>query len=241
MAAYLGQRFGTFVAHRVLDHERPVELDLLRERDRPLGVVAAVALEDQVDVGADGLADRGGVLDLLPHGERVLVQSLRVVVVKPAVSDSRDAPARPLLGLRDHLSDRLARDVTVQPDLVAREASEQLVDRNAQLFALEVPERHVDPGEGRAGSDPAPVEAAAVTHLPDVFDPVCILPDQVRLEVLEQAVRSLRRKMIGRLAVAYQAILGFDRDEAGRPAVAGSEIRAHVPDPGHTVLPCCLF
>ena len=74
--------------------------------------------------------------------------------------------------------------VGVQRDRLADLAPEELVDGQAGLLAEDVPEGAVDPAQGVVEGDPAPEVGRDVGGLPDVLDPVALLADEQRLDVL---------------------------------------------------------
>ena len=108
--------------------------------------------------------------------------------------------------LGDLLRRLAARAVGVEPHPVAHPAAEQLVDRDAERLAEDVPQRLLDAGDGAADDDPAAPERVAVDGLPVVLDPRRILPDQVLRDVVDGAD--------DRLGLALQAGLA-DAGDAG--------------------------
>ena len=77
--------------------------------------------------------------------------------------------------LRGDVVRAVAADPGVDPHPVARRAAEELVDRDAERFPLDVPQRLLDPGEGAGEDRAAAVEAAAIENLEVVLDPERIL------------------------------------------------------------------
>ena len=74
----------------------------------------------------------------------------------------------------------------VDADPLTRRPAQELVDRHAQGFPLDVPERHVDPAE-RAGQDrAASVERVPVNRLPVVHHLARVLAHQVGLDLLDR-------------------------------------------------------
>jgi len=77
-----------------------------------------------------------------------------------------------------HLLRRAAAGVLVDAHFVARLAAEQLPDGHTERLALDVPERVLDPGDGRVG-DNAAREAGRVVHeLPEELDIARVAADQ---------------------------------------------------------------
>ena len=70
-------------------------------------------------------------------------------------------------------------DLAVDADAVAGRAAEQFVDRHTVDFALDIPERLVDPAEDGGLDRPAAIERPAVNRLPVEHDAIGILADQV--------------------------------------------------------------
>ncbi len=76
--------------------------------------------------------------------------------------------------------------VGVDPDPVAGGAAHQLVHRDPEGLALDVPEGLVDPAQGAGEDGAAPVERVAVDGLPVVHHLAGILPDQVGGDLLHR-------------------------------------------------------
>ena len=91
----------------------------------------------------------------------------------------------------DQLLFGLAKDVVVDPRLVADLASQQLVAGHAEVLAGDVPERDVD-GAQRAHDRRAAKVRPAVQVVPVMLDAQRILPDQVALEGLDRGARRPR-------------------------------------------------
>src|SRR6185503_801586 len=101
----------------------------------------------------------------------------------------RGRPARD--GGPRRLGDTLDRRRVVEPaigvvaDTVVRRAAEQLVDRDAERLALDVPERLVQPGDRRA-EDRATAPEGCLVHLkPVALDPRRVLPDEIALQLAD--------------------------------------------------------
>src|SRR5690606_11477076 len=70
--------------------------------------------------------------------------------------------------------------------LVARAAAEQLVERHAGDLGLDVPQRHVDGGDGGHGDGAAAPVGALVEVLPDVLGAERVLADEGGGDVILQ-------------------------------------------------------
>ena len=111
----------------------------------------------------------------------------------------------------------------IDQNLVAALASEQVVDRNAERLALDVPQRHVDGRDGGHGHRPSTPVGAAVEIVPDVFRLKRIAPDQARHQVILQIARYRQLASVqSRVAQSVDALVGFD--------LQGHEIAARTAD-----------
>ena len=86
--------------------------------------------------------------------------------------------------------------VGVDEDTLAALAAEQVVDGRVERFALDVPQRHVDGGDGGHRDRAAPPVGSAIEILPDVFDLERIAADEAGKHVLGRD--SWRRRARGR-------------------------------------------
>jgi hypothetical protein len=101
--------------------------------------------------------------------------------------------------------------VAVDHRAVAAGAAEELVDGQPGRLPLEIPQRHVDGGDGRHRDRPAPPIGAAVEELPDVLDPVRIAADQAGDDmVLEIGGDGHLAPVQRRVADARQPVLRLD-------------------------------
>jgi hypothetical protein len=92
--AYALERFRVLVPDRILDVEGSVRRGKAGQFDGPLGIIPAMAFEDEVHFIAHGFPDGRQVFDLLPDGELMLVEVLRIVAVKGGEDVTRQvAPA----------------------------------------------------------------------------------------------------------------------------------------------------
>ena len=80
--------------------------------------------------------------------------------------------------LLHQLLDRASLHMSIQSCLVAHLAAEQFVDRDVEGFALDVPQRDVDRGNG-AGDRAAGEVVGAQHHVPMVLDREGIAADQI--------------------------------------------------------------
>ena len=80
-------------------------------------------------------------------------------------------------GAGDVIAECLAVQPTVDPDLVARGATQQLIDRLTQPFAGNVPQRLLDPRQCTAQDRAAAVKLAAIDGLPMMLDPPRVFTD----------------------------------------------------------------
>ena len=87
--------------------------ELVGQLDGPLGIIAPVALEDDVHIITHGLADGSQVGDLLPDGQGMVVEIDVVVLVESAEADGGDAFRRALPGLLSDLISRAPGHVAV--------------------------------------------------------------------------------------------------------------------------------
>jgi len=60
-------------------------------------------------------------------------------------------------------------------------AAEQLIDGNVERFALDVPERSIDRGDGGHGDGAATPVRALVQILPEIFDAASVAANQKRI------------------------------------------------------------
>src|SRR5665647_2812633 len=79
----------------------------------------------------------------------------------------------------------IAADPSVHPDPVSDRTSEQLMDRDAQRLALDVPQRLVYAGHGAAQDRTAAVETALGEHLPVILNARGIAADEVLRELVD--------------------------------------------------------
>ena len=76
--------------------------------------------------------------------------------------------------------DVVAVRVAVDQDGIAAASAEQVVDRRVERLALDVPQRHVDRGDGGHGDGTAAPVRSAIEVLPDVFGLEGVAVDDAR-------------------------------------------------------------
>ena len=90
----------------------------------------------------------------------------------------------------------------------------------------------------RAGGRAAAIEPAAEAGLPEVLDPLRVLADQVRDQVLQHPLRRVRQEMVGGIAVAHDARIGLDLEEdvaAGQDRLDAGDLHARALCPSAAV------
>ena len=152
----------------------------------------------------------------------------------PAGLDEADAR------LGDLLRRVAARPVGVEADPVAHPAAEQLVDRDAERLAEDVPQRLLDAGDGAADDHAAAPERVAVDRLPVVLDPRRVLADQVLLDVVDRADDRLGFSFQTGLADAGDPGVGRDLDEDQVRPAGEEDVRDDVGDGEVQVRPAAM-
>jgi hypothetical protein len=205
------ERVVVFGEHRLLDEHRLVGLERF---DQSLGHRlgdAAAEIDADLDLVADRLADApetiGGPLDdrgrvdTLHLGGRVHLQCAETRIDL-------------LGGGRADLGGAIAADPLIDADSVAGATTEQLVNRRAEAFALDVPERLIDPGDSAHQNRTAPVEPPAIHPLPVVLDTTRVLPEQVAIDqFLDRRADGLRAALDDRLTPADDTVVGLQAQE----------------------------
>src|SRR6185437_9393029 len=103
----------------------------------------------------------------------------------------------------------VASDPAIRFQAVAHEPTEQLVHRHAERFALDVPERLVDAGDGAHEHRTAAVERAAIHGLPMIIDPCGVLANQLLAYLGHRSFDAAGAAFHHRLAPADQTFVGF--------------------------------
>ncbi len=179
------------VTHRVLDEERVERLHDLADPHGVVEVEALVQVDAPVAVGAHRVAYVAAVLfDAADH--RAGVED------RPDRHVARAHAKRPVAGFHRRVSplfqaeggvgrgtrrSRAAGRVALA--VVARQAAEQLVHRQAERLALDVPQREIEGAEGVGLLPARRVEPRDVGLLPDPLDPKGILANQRARDLLE--------------------------------------------------------
>ena len=225
----LGHGVDVVGGHGVLQHHGPVFGHLVAEGHGLGGGHAPVGLQDQVKVGADGLADDPHLLQLVLDAAGVKLVMAVLLALDGAVDEDLGGGKAHGLQLSVVLRQALqvvllAHDRGVDPDLLPGPAAQQLVDRHAQGLALDVPEGDVDGGDG-GHDDAAPKVDGAVEVLIQILDAEGVLPDQVLPEFQNGGGGGLQIAPVARLAqahdarvrvhVAEQIVLGVDQLDVG--------------------------
>src|SRR5262249_62207085 len=87
--------------------------------------------------------------------------------------------------LRLALADQLRRArVRVDADALARGAAQEFVNRDAEQFALDVPERLINPGERARQNRPAAIEGVARDRLPVMHNGARVFADHTTFDPL---------------------------------------------------------
>ena len=193
--------------HRLLEPVQVHRLQGASQPERVPDIEALVGVRHQPNVGADGVADRLGALDiLLParlaephlHGAEALFQEL-FRLGNELVPRAREPEPAAVIGRHGVAA-----------------GAEQAVDRLAERLAARIPERHVE----RREREERHALVADEVHLgpelvPEALDPVRILADE-RL-AKHGRHRLQRRQMPGRqreqMALARHVRIGIDEDQ----------------------------
>jgi len=123
----------------------------------------------------------------------------------------------------DRILDRDAVGVAVDHDGLARGAAQKLVKRQAGHLGLDVPQRHIDGGDGRHGHRAAPPVGALVEILPDVLDLVGVAADKAGNDVVGEIAGDGQFAAVERgVADAVDALVGLD--------LQGDEVAARAGD-----------
>ena len=200
------------VAHRILDEERVERLDRLADAQRVVEVEALVEVDAPVAVGSDALAHVACTpASTAPHdGARVVDAADRHVRRRPCGTRGSPPPssrwrARARLSVAaGRRAGRRTPPVRVALAVVARRAAEQLVHRQPQRLALDVPQREVERAERVGLLAARRIEPGDVRLLPDRLDPERVLADQRPGALLERVLGAA-------LADAGDADVGLDR------------------------------
>ena len=111
-------------------------------------------------------------------------------------------------------------------------ASEQLIERHIGQLALDIPERHIDTGNGVIFDWTVTPIGILVHQLPELFNGLRVAPEQQRLEILfKKAFDGQMTISKSRAAQAVQAILiGFNLDDDKIDAFRRGQDNFHIRD-----------
>ena len=131
-ASDLGHDVMILALDRLLDKHGVIWLQCLDEDFRQRGADGAVEVDGDVDVVTGGLAQLGEFFSCIMNFGRSFYIAGGPVLGRPGL-ESREAPRRQLLDVR-----RCA-GVGIDADFAPRRSPQQLIDRDAQGFALDIP------------------------------------------------------------------------------------------------------
>ncbi|OPZ16592.1 MAG: hypothetical protein BWZ10_01395 [candidate division BRC1 bacterium ADurb.BinA364] len=211
----LGRPFQFPIRARLLEVAIAVLLEETPDLDRPLGRIAAVAVDVHRDVVADGFA----------HGGHERLGSSRPGVLVVAAGRAGADFERPVaVGILQPLEPFrlvLGRDVAAHARTVGRNrprlGAEQLADQFSFALAAQVPKRRIDAGQGAADIGPGEL----VVGVDDAFRQSV----QIGIVGLERDRRHLAMQHqgrdvgveVGRLAPSLHAVLARDPNEGKLP------------------------
>src|SRR5690606_1178351 len=95
----------------------------------------------------------------------------------------------------------------VDPHAPSRRTAEELVDRDAERLALDVPARLLNATESAGENRPAAIERVTIDRLPVMDDLASILPDEIGLDLGDGLRARLRASLGDRLAEADDAFV----------------------------------
>ena len=185
-------------------------------------VVASVEVDEQFDVGSDGVADGAGDLDTLSQTGRrdvVTVLQRRYIVEVPEgvhLEGGVTLGDRLESGLRISLRcpSPVEPAVGVEAEVFAEFSGDELVDGETVALAFDVPECDVDGGdEGGAEASVAGGVEFGEESGPDVVDSGRVFADQKLAEVRDCGVDHVRCDAALGLAEPGKAFVGLDGQE----------------------------
>src|SRR5712691_2135301 len=190
-------------AHQILDEEGLEVLDQVAQSNCVGHVETGVEVDGPVAVGGDALVQLLAQLMGAPHHHaRVEAVAAGVGAVRPVrLEPGLDAGAGRLPG-RATIRER----GRVAGDVLAGETAEELVRRDTQGLAPDVPERQVERTLGMQLLAARRIEVATVHELPEVFYSRRVLSDQQARELLESVAGAA-------LADARETLVGLDRHD----------------------------
>ena len=216
-----------FITDRVFDEERLVLLDRLAGAQRVVQVEPLVKVDAPVAVRADALAHLLALLFHPAYGRSRVVHAadrhLGRRHAERAISGfHRGAGA--FLQTQSGTGRRAGRSGAtgrVALAVVTRAPAEQLVHRQPERLALDVPEREVQGAQGVGLLPPGRVEPRDVRLLPERLGPERVLTDQ-------RPGALLQRVLGAALADPRDADVGLDRDDHVALVEQGIEVRRAV-------------
>ncbi len=189
-----------------LDEHRLVGLERFDQQLRRGRANGAVKVDRNIDVVAHGVAQLGELLGRVLHRRRRF--------------DVTGGPffRRTRLERRESFGDSglqrvHAIAVRIDADAFARRPAKQLVDRNAEGFAFDVPQRLIDAAEGTGQNRPAAIERVFVNRLPVMHHAARIFADEIRLDFLDSLRTGQRAAFGDGLAQSDNARIGVDLEE----------------------------
>src|SRR5262249_20322642 len=177
--------------------------ELRAEPDRIGEVETSVIINGPVAVFADAFANLAALLDGSAH------RGVRVEDAAGTIGDggAQRAEAGFDTGMRGLFQVAFAREAGgVAFDMVMSEAAKQFIDRHAEGFALDVPQRHIESAERMQLLAAGRIEVAAVHELPQVVDSRRVFADQHRTALGDSVLGAA-------FAHAGDALVGLDGDD----------------------------
>src|SRR5450830_1060942 len=205
------QGFVVFAEHRLFDKHQFVRVQLFHQHLGHGLVYAAMEVDADAHVRADGIAHGGDV----GQGQVDFFEAVDELQFFGTVHFHRGEATRyGFFGGAGGVGGAVAADPRIHANLVTHLAAQQVADRHAQGFALDVPQRLVDAGQCAHMHGAAAIEAAAIEDGPDVFDIAWIFADQVVGQFLNRSRHRVGAAFDHGFAPAGDALVGFHFKEA---------------------------
>ena len=212
-----GHFVDVFGRHRLFEEEGVELFQQAGHADGHIGAEAAVALDEDFYILADGGA---GGADAR-HGQAHIgdVQALHGMAEGIAFEPPK-AQIHGGAGRVGEFSRRLVLEegVGVELDALAQAATHQLVDRGIQVFSFDVPQGLLDAAEGAGPDGTAAPETALVECLPEFLDAAWVAAHQLQLS--DGVGHGGGMAIGGHFAQAGEAGIGVHQDEVAEHAVA---------------------
>ena len=177
-------------------------------------------IHHDLDLLAHGLAQRlhqlGHMVDAAQRGRVMRVGDEHDLEGAVALVDDLEGLVDQRLGLhglidRAHVAEA---EMGIDRHAIAGLAAEEPPDRHAQILAQDIPERHLDAGDGGGADDPHAPEAMLVHHPISLLDVARIAADEERGQILHGPDDGARLPFQGGLAPAVEPrLVGLDLDE----------------------------